>query len=144
MKAKLNYILGGVLALSFSLVASTGVLLLYDGTGSPGFFASAIHSVLPLMRRIHMILGLLLIAFVAYHVIRNWDFIVCMTEVIRQEHETRNQESGGDEGPGENPEEEYEEIDELAEDEEEPSDDDEHAAGDDEEDSDGRGNQNGI
>lgn len=143
MKAKLNYILGGILALSFSLVASTGVLMLYEDTKGSGLFASALHSALPLMRRVHILIGLVLIALVTYHIIRNWDFIVCMTEVLRQEREAQNQASDEQEAQEEAMAEEFEEIDEVADDDEEPSDDDEHTSEDDDDSPDGRGDQSG-
>jgi len=111
MKAKLNYILGGILALLFSLVASTGVLMLYEGAHGSGFLASCLHTALPLMRKVHIIIGLLLIAFVAYHIIRNWDFIVCMTEVIRQEREAQGHPAEEEAGSGEGEPEDYEEVD---------------------------------
>jgi hypothetical protein len=130
MKAKLNYILGGILALAFSLVASTGVLMLYEGAHSSGFLALCLHAALPLMRKVHIIVGLILIALVAYHVIRNWDFIVCMTEVIRQEREAQGSPSEEEAGSGEGEPEDYEEVDQEDYDgkstscDDEPSDDD--------------------
>jgi len=139
MKAKLNYILGGILALSFSLVASTGVLMLNENTRSVGFFASCLQSALPLMRKVHIIVGLILIALVAYHIIRNWDFIVCMTELLRHEREAQiqNPEEEADQGDSES--EIYEEIDEAADDDE-PYDD-ERISEEDDDSPDGRGNQ---
>lgn len=139
MKAKLNYILGGILALSFSLVASTGVLMLNENTHSAGLFASCLQSALPLMRKVHIIVGLILIALVAYHIIRNWDFIVCMTELLRQEREVQSQNPEKEAHQCDSESEAYEEIDEADDDDE--SYDDERTSEEDDDSPDGRGNQ---
>jgi len=86
MRNKVNYIIGGVMALLFSVSAATGIM-----TGWPfgmRWLPSPTAAMLgDWFRRIHLIVGLLLIAFVIFHIWRNWAWIMAMTEIIRQERE---------------------------------------------------------
>jgi len=87
MRDKINYILGGIAVLLFSMVASTG--LLQRGGGlfhrSPGIMGEiegymAIH-----LGQLHRWLALFFLLFGVLLIIRYWSWIVSMTEIIKME-----------------------------------------------------------
>ena len=84
------------MALLFSLSAATGVMELtgwpFKMRWIPSFTAALLND---WFRRIHLIVGLLLIIFVIFHIYRNWAWIAAMTEIIKQERE--NEDEPGEE-----------------------------------------------
>jgi len=85
-RAKLNYLLDGVIAIAFIASALSGIVFLFAGSGgyqggrNPTFRTEILGIDRAVWSDLHAWVSLVMIAGVVIHLVLHWNWIVCMTK----------------------------------------------------------------
>ncbi|MDQ7824360.1 MAG: DUF4405 domain-containing protein [Candidatus Eremiobacteraeota bacterium] len=87
---KVDFIMNGIMALIFSIVASSGIMMLFSRPGPHprDLFEFLRHPIMPpfkMLLKIHVWFGLILTIFVITHAIRHWKWITAMIALINED-----------------------------------------------------------
>ncbi len=84
-KAKINYIVDLIIGVGFILVAFSGILFLFAGTGgyqggrNPRYMTEMLFISRTVWKDLHIWSGIIMTVGVALHFILHWNWLVCMT-----------------------------------------------------------------